>query len=303
MTDTINFPELAETIRKHMEPSQFTADRGTFEKAEYAVIPHGMQIKSLKPILDEYRTKPDRRTGTVVADTLPSFIAITNRFKAEESAVFARAKVSDTVIEASLTAVFNYHPEGGDNTYAQFSDHRAAYHFPLSKDFRFWLSANGKKMGQLDFAQFLEDRILDLSAVQDEDKAPIGNLSPSFADPLVMLQLARDLEIYSNETFRSKVKLSSGETEFKFTSENKDASGQPVQIPDFFVIQLPLFEGGAAERILVRLRYRVGDGKVTWWYELYRVDAALESAFNAACFEVIGSTKLPLYIGAPEVTR
>ena len=303
MTETTNFPELAETIRKNMEPTQFIANRGDFVKADYAVIPHGMEMKSLKPFLDEYRIKPDRRTGTAVADTLPSFIDIANRFKGVDSAVFARAKVSDTAIEASLTAVFNYHPAGGDNTLAQFSDHRAIYHFPLSKDFRFWLSANGRKMGQLDFAQFLEDRILDLSAVQDGDREAIGNLSPSFADPLMVLQLARDLEIHSNETFRQKVKLSSGETEMKFTSENKDATGQPVQIPDFFVIQLPLFEGGQAERILVRLRYRVGDGKVTWWYDLYRVDAALESAFNAACFDVSGLTTLPLYIGAPETVR
>ena len=133
MTETTNFPELAETIRKNMEPTQFIANRGDFVKADYAVIPHGMEMKSLKPFLDEYRIKPDRRTGTAVADTLPSFIDIANRFKGVDSAVFARAKVSDTAIEASLTAVFNYHPAGGDNTLAQFSDHRAIYHFHSAK--------------------------------------------------------------------------------------------------------------------------------------------------------------------------
>ena len=111
MTKTINFPELAETIRKNMEPCQYDADRGTFEKASYAVIPREMEIKSLKPLLDEYRTKPDRRVGTITADTITSLIEVVKRFKAKESVVFARSEVRDTSISASLTAIFNYHPD------------------------------------------------------------------------------------------------------------------------------------------------------------------------------------------------
>ena len=71
-----------------------------------------------------------------------------------------------------------------------------------------------------------------------------------------MLELSRNLEIYSQESYRQKNKLSSDETELKFTSQHVDAGGKPIKIPDFFVIQLPLFDGGISERVLVRLRYR-----------------------------------------------
>ena len=71
-----------------------------------------------------------------------------------------------------------------------------------------------------------------------------------------MLELSRNLEIYSQESYRQKNKRSSDETELKFTSQHVDAGGKPIKIPDFFVIQLPLFDGGISERVLVRLRYR-----------------------------------------------
>ena len=303
MTDTINFPELAETIRKNMEPGQFEAERGSFEKADYAVIPAGMEIKSLKPILDEYRTKPDRRTGTAKVDTILSFIDLTNRLSSEESAVFARAQVTDTTITASLTAVLNYHPVGGDNTKADFADHRIVYDFPVSKDFAAWLKKNGSAMTQLDFAQFLEDRLHDIAAPHAEDKKSVEGLTPKFADAVEIVALSRDLELYSAETFKSKQRLASGETEFRFTSQHVDAGGKPVVLPDFFVIQLPLFEGGAPERVLVRLRYRLKDGAVVWWFELYRVDRSLDAAFQSACRQIIEETSLSLYVGAPESTR
>ncbi len=303
MTDSIDFPEFAETIRRNMEPRSIQTARGSFDHAEIAVVPYGMNAVSLKPFLDEYRTKPDRRTGTATVDTLGSFMDLANRFKNDDSAVFARAQVTENAISASLTAIFNYHPANGENTDAQFSDHRALYSFPTSKDFKFWLNGNRKPMGQLEFALLLEERLMDMSAVTDADRAAIEGLKPTFADPLTILELSRDLEIYSDETFKSKGKLSSGETEMKFTSEHKDATGKPVTIPDFFVIQLPLFEGGDPQRLLVRLRYRLKDAAVVWFYELYRVDQALETAFADACEHVKTLTDLPVYFGAPEAVR
>jgi hypothetical protein len=52
--------------------------------------------------------------------------------------------------------------------------------------------------------------------------------------------------------------------------------------------------------IAVRLRYRIGGGKVTWFYEMYRTDKVFDDAFNGACTQVKEATDLPLLLGSPE---
>src|SRR5262249_37598297 len=155
-----------------------------------------------------------------------------------------------------------------------------------------WLESNCKIMGQQDFALFLEEHHLEMASPVDEDRLSIGDLASSFAQPLEVLELARDLEIYSQESYRSKNNLSSGETEIRFTAEHVDAGNKPVKIPNFFVIQMALFEGGDRVRIPVRLRYRLKDGRVAWFYDLYRVDKALNEAFTMACMRVKADTTL-----------
>jgi len=111
-------------------------------------------------------------------------------------------------------------------------------------------------MDQAEFALFLEEHIIEMSAPTDEDRAAVDGLKPKFADPMDMLSLSRDLEIYSKESVRQALKLSSGERNLQFTTEHCDADGKPISIPDFFVVQMPLFDGGESHRILARLRYR-----------------------------------------------
>jgi len=179
-------------------------------------------------------------------------------------------------------------------------DHGVSFKFPLSKDFKYWLSNNAEAMSTGDFSIFMEERIVEMVVANDDDKFPIQSLKPKFADPLEMLELSRDLQIYSEDSVVSKQKLSSGEHEIKFSTEHKDASGQKIQLPDFFVINVPIFEGGDAHRICVRLRYRLNSGTIKWFYDLYRIDNVLNDAFDHACDRVRNETNLPLYYGEPE---
>ena len=266
----------------------------------YAVVPKGMEIKSLQPLVNEFLSKPKFREGTVKLDRLGSFCAIVNRFKCEDTALFAKGKILDNDIEASLLAVFDYYPEGKENTLTGRCQHKALYNFPISKEFSFWLSNNSKVLSQGEFAELLEDRINDLVVAVTDEATTFVALNPKFADPIEILELSRDLEIYSNEQCKQKVKLASGETELKFTSEHVDGSGKPITIPDFFMINIPIFEMGDYQSIPVRLRYRLSQGSVKWFFELYRIDQVFDEAFHEACDEAVSTTELPLFIGSPE---
>lgn len=128
----------------------------------------------------------------------------------------------------------------------------------------------------------------------------MSGLGVRFADPAEMVELSRDLEIYSKEHVKQAGRLSSGEKEIRFTVEHLGADGRAVRVPDVFLINIPMFSGAQAVRVPVRLRYRKTGEKLLWLYDLYRLDRAFQQAYNEACDTVERETGLPLYHGAPE---
>ncbi len=133
------------------------------------VMPRGMQAQSIKHLLDEYRDRPERRTGTATMTDLESFITWVNRFKDENSAIF----VDRTPTKPSLTAVIDYHEAGRESDAdPRFCQHRAIYRFPLSEPWQAWAAIDGKPLSHADFAAWLEDRIGDVVAPPDHLAAP-----------------------------------------------------------------------------------------------------------------------------------
>lgn len=292
--------ELAQVIRENMEPRTIEAKRGDEKTAPVLMYPVGMQLASMKKYVDENRLVPERRNGTARLNRINSLIDHINRFKSEASALFASAAIDANSIKAHIAAIFDYHPKGDDVTKADNGKHRALYEFPIAKDFAFWMKNNAKLMGQEEFALFLEERVVEMVSPDDDDKAQVSGLAPKFAEPVEILGLSRDLELYSKETVTQAIKLSSGEKSVKFTTQHVDADGKPIEIPDFFVVCLPLFEGGELHRILVRLRYRKNGERLQWAYDLYRIDRTLEEAFDSACAQVVEATGLPIFHGSDE---
>lgn len=299
--------QLAEVIHDNTKPQIMALHTPSeIEQPQALLIPKSMQALAVKDITDRYKVRPDRRKGTVRADEINSFIELVNRFKSEDTVIFAdqgayigsehnRALPSPG---SSITGIIDYHPLGSDNKAADNCEFKVKYSFPLSQDIKRWMASDGASFSQLDFSRFLEDRVLDIAVPTDEDRELVENLKPYFADSLQILELARDLEIYSKETIKQKGRLSSGETEVRFSTEHTDGSGKPIRIPDFFVINVPIFAGDALTRVLVRLRYRLKDGSVLWSYELYRIEEEMEEQFRAVCDLVMTQTELPLYYGA-----
>lgn len=273
------------------------------EKAfEVAEVPEGKKLVSLKQFQDEYRTAPERRKGTASLKDLASFIAHTKRFSDDDSALFA----NNDPEKPSLTCVFNYHRQKHDGD-PRFSDHKAYYAFPLSDEWQAWNKKNGSgnRMSQIDFAEFLEDRISDViqpdpEKMDEKLKDFARLLGGDFASPSKLVELSRGLAVHEGAQVKNAYNTSTGEGSIQFVTEHKDANGQPLKVPNLFLIAIPVFKAGPLYQIAVRLRYRLQAGTIHWFYELYRTDKVFKHAFDEACEVAKNETSLPLFIGSQE---
>ncbi len=300
--------ELMETAfdvaEKHLRAEVVTVTDPRDNTAAPFVLTNGAATPIAASLFDAFRDHPLHRTGTAALTQLPSFIALVNRFKFEHSAIFA----NDDFTKPSLTAIFDYHPDNGvpHDEPTQAMRHQAQYAFPLSKEWQAWISGNAKQMGMGDFARFIEDHIVDVSAdpvelfasaSQEFVKANRGTI----ATPSKLVEISRGLQIYERAVIKEAKNLSTGEAQFTFDSEHTDGDGKPLTLPTMFSITIPVFARSSdVFRLIARFRYRkTGEGLV-FWYELWRPDLTFEIAFNEALDKVAAETGLPIYAGSPE---
>jgi uncharacterized protein YfdQ (DUF2303 family) len=257
----------------------------------------GTDVSSVKDLLDEYRTRPERRSGTAKLEDLDSLVLFANRFKDDNSALFASLAGAP-----SLTAVIDYNERGAGDEKARYGTHTGVYTFPLSVEWRAWIANNGKAMGQSDFAEFIENRVADLDLEPKGDSVHFAERTKlAFASPSKMVELSRGITIRQNTSVKNVVNLSSGEVQLVY--ETAHVGGEdfgPLKVPGAFLIAVPVFERGEAFQVAARLRYRTKQGQVSWSYELYQADRRLQLAFDEACEAAAEQTGLPLFRGAPE---
>ena len=211
--------------RRHAVPTLLDLGEGV----RVASMPPGVRLASVKVLLDEYRTKPERLRGRATLETLAAFTAHVQRFKDAGSALFARVGASP-----SLTAVYDYHRGPSDG---RFGDHRAVYQFPLSREWTAWKGIDGKAMEQAAFASWLEDHAADVvdptlpevgSAV---DKLRAVEIAP--ATPTQVLTLSRGVELRVESSVASKANLANGSTKLLFDEAVKEevaSAGRGTQL-------------------------------------------------------------------------
>lgn len=251
-------------------------------------------FKSAKTLIEDFRIAPQRRNGIAFADTLASFIALTNRHKDAQSALFGRSIWPSP----SLTAVLNYDSTGAE---ARFGDHRIVYEFPLTEEFKAWVEFNAQAMDQEIFAAFLEEHAAELAAPMDGERSEYERLfNEKMATPMDVLLLSRHLEVHVNAKAKQGIRLQTGERTVEFAEEHVNAKGESVQIPGIFMVSVPAFIDGDAVRIPARLRYRISGGSIKWFYQLYRWEFFLREQVQRDLTQAAQETGLPAYEGKPE---
>lgn len=216
----------------------------------FAVVPSGYRLESLEKLLQA----PSRQRGTAEVSDADSFIAYVNRHKGDATDLYFQVNPSP-----SFTAVFNAPRPGQPG----WSDFRAHYACPLSPAWQTWTAHDGKRMGQEEFARFIEANLPDI-------------VQPEAAD---MLEIALSLEAKKKVNFASGLRLSNGANELTYEEqiEGSAAKGK-LQIPEKIVLGIPVFENGQGYSVEANFRYRIAEGKLAMWYELVRTHVIVEDA-------------------------
>ena len=230
----------------------------------YILVPEGFELKDVTADMESAQAAPNRKAGPVLLGDLDSFLTYVGD-QADSGDCYIYADL-DT---RTLTAVLNDHYREPDHASPGWRDFRATYKAELSREATTWLTHDKKLKEQEEFAIFLEDNIAD---VVPGEGLPTGD---------TLLAVALTLQAKTEVNFSSHKRLDNGQTQLAY-SETIDARAQggAIEIPREFAIGARLFKGAAGYRIKARLKYRLGSGKVKFWYELDRPENAIEEAFR-----------------------
>lgn len=255
---------------------------------------NGNGLKALKDEIERFRLTPQRRSGTAVATTLKSFIALIMYHKDESSALFAKAEWP----QPNLLAVIDYHTEGHDPRHCE---HRIRYDFPVTDEFKAWIEHDGKPFSQAEFAAFIEEHAAELASPFKAEEVEYERLfKTGFATPTVMVALSRGLQVHVESVVKQNVTLNSGEGEIQFVEEHLDKRGEKLTVPGLFMVSVSAFLDGEPIRLPARLRYRVSGGKVAWFYQLYRWKFWLRDRVQKDLAEVEKEAGIRAFEGVPE---
>lgn len=239
-----------------------------------AVVPEGYKIESLKCHLLE----PEVLSQRVTVLTAAAFLAYWERFRTEESVVFADERT------AEYRALLDYHHP--DGTPARLG-HQALYKAPKSKEWETWAGMSGKKMDQQSFAEFIEENYVDVH-------------DPSHAD---MIQISMNLQVKKGIAFSQSTRLSDGQVQLTYQEEitgRTETKAGSTTVPEHFTLHLPVFFGGAVFPVKAHLRYRVEGGKLVIGYDLHRPHKVVEAATTQITEQIVkGLTTSPVFLGAP----
>jgi uncharacterized protein YfdQ (DUF2303 family) len=242
------------------------------------VTPAGAQhhVVDLEQHLDRYLENPRRKTGVYQAHTGDAFVSYMEKHARPESEVWA------DLTNRSVTAVINAHDKtGGD---AGWGDHKLVLQLQHTPAWLAWTKYDGRNLTQLEFAELLEERSLD---VVDPDAA-------------TLMEITRSFKATKKVAFESGNHLSTGEVQFVYREEVEGKSGGKagqVSMPEQFYLALAPFEGGKQYKVLARLRFSISEGGLQLKYVLDRPAEYVRTAFDEVVALIGAGVEAPVYLG------
>lgn len=213
---------------------------------------------------DAYAEVPRRDTGSRSVTDAKSFVEYVNRHAHRGTEVYAHTNT------AKVIAVIDSHEGAGLNP--GWQKHRVSLDLEFSKAWATWAKADGQMFGQVEFADFLDDRYLDV-------------IEP---DPARMIDIARTFQAKTKVDFESGVREHSGDVKLNFVEETTAKAGQKgdIEIPSRIQLALRPYVGGPIYSIWASFRYRLHGGNVSLGFKLERPENILEAAFADIVTEI-----------------
>ncbi|MFC4912558.1 DUF2303 family protein [Actinomadura gamaensis] len=240
--------------------------------------PAGLRVVDLDA--EEYETRaerPRRKQGTTLVRDIASFAQFYAKHSDEASEVYA------DLDRGFITAVL----DADEPDAPRWAGHRLVLELTPTEAWNRWSSINRRLIPQVEFAEFLEDNLLDIA--------------PAPVPAAQMLEIAQTFQARTRVAFSSGVVSSSGDIRLKY-EETTDASGGAkgdLAIPRTFALALSPFDDCDPYKIDARLRYRIEGGKLRLMAILDRPEDIIRDAVKTVVAKVEETTGAKVMRGRP----
>ncbi len=244
----------------------------------FIIVPKDMEVKDLTPfILPVNRTNPARKVGTVRVHDIASFVAYFNAHKTPDSAIFVNLTEEDTVL---FVGVINGHGKDA----AGHGDFRVQYKCEQSVEWAKWMEKDGIAMGQLAFANHIED-------CQNFIITPPGG---------ELLKTIQNLEGKADVKFTQVQNLFNGK--FKLAYEEDVKIGEvgergEMAIPETLEVLISPFRNELPWKFKARVRVRLQNRQVTFVYQSIDTHLIIEQSVKDMHAKVAAATGLTPLLG------
>lgn len=228
---------------------------------------------------------PARKTGSVMLTEAASFSLYVNGHAEGPATSLWGDRDAGRIV-----AVLNGHEAdqsdaGTGGGEAGWGDHRATLALQFTKDWKAWIDASGKLIDQGQFANFVEDHLVNI-------------VEPDAAE---LLEVVTSIQATVGAAMKSAIRLDTGEVRVAYEETVEAAAGKAGQltIPTRVTLALTPFEGGEPYRVEARFRYRLNNGNLLLGVVLDRVDDVLRAAFADIVGGVEEETGMTVLYGTP----
>lgn len=235
-TDTISnvdpkvIDQIVDLSASSMQPKPICKNGKTM-----VVIPDGHKLKILEPDYSDNEAPPFRK-GTFEAQSTAGFIDFIKRNRGSVDPLIA-ADLDDF----KFRAILDWHADEENPDRCHF---KATFSLVESPELRAWRGLTETALGQIGFADFIED--WRYTIVQP--------------DAASLLEIVQDLQQTSNAEWKSKVTPTTGGISMVYTDDPELRTSKEMEVPKALTLHLPLFRGATPITITCNLRYRVHNG-------------------------------------------
>lgn len=274
---------LAETLAEVLPEAKIVHTQQTPAEAEavlHIAVPKTHELKTVDG--ERLLPHPRRTTATATLHDTASFVAYVKRHAKPDTITWC--SFDPQTYALSFAAVIDEHGPSA----AGWRGHRAEFKPEMSAEWKAWMGMNGKPMSQVAFAEWIQDH-------EDDINSNTNGLPTS----LQMHAMATEFVANEERVLKSTVRLQSGGVRLTYIADQDKGTTETMQMFERFAIGIPVFHGGPAWAMTARLKYRLGGGKVTFFYEFQRPDRVHDGAARELIHHVReGIGDVPLLMGA-----
>ncbi|MCC6959424.1 MAG: DUF2303 family protein [Dehalococcoidia bacterium] len=234
------------------------------------VVPEGFELKELD--MEQYGANPRLASGRFTFTRVQSFLDYIGEIGSAERRIFATE-------QGAMTCFFDAH--GAKPGWHQ---HVAEFVPTETPSWKAWVAASGRQFSQVEFAEFLTDRITEIAK----------------PDGATLHTIATTLKVKTNIDFQSGISIHSGQVNLVY-QEQLDAGAGPkgdIAIPETLTLVLTPYEGGEPYEAEARFRFRASGGKATFQYHLGDEISRITRAEASRLATIVGEKFGPVLFGA-----